>query len=158
MNSVGNRPPIWESGLQTNPCTDSYRPCAKHSTNILTENCCSSVATGNCLCDTSKKSIQAKTSLKPVVLLIRPKIRSGGVEVRKPWQRGEETKVERQKRQRKKRNRKKTKEERQRQKKKLKKALVFSPETPPTQLKKTKFQDDTETPKEHQSNCEKGEG
>ena len=117
MNSVGNRPPIWESGLQTNPCTDSYRPCAKHSTNILTENCCSSVATGNCLCDTSKKSIQAKTSLKPVVLLIRPKIRSGGVEVRKPWQRGEETKVERQKRQRKKRNRKKTKEERQRQKK-----------------------------------------
>ena len=52
----------------------------------------------------------------------------------------------------------KTKEERQRQKKKLKKALAFSPETPPTQLKKTKFQDDTETPKEHQSSCEKGEG
>ena len=52
----------------------------------------------------------------------------------------------------------KTKEERQRQKKKLKKALAFSPETPRTQLKKTKFQDDTETPKEHQSSCEKGEG
>ena len=43
-------------------------------------------------------------------------------------------------------------------KNKLKKALAFSPETPPTQLKKTKFQDDTETPKEHQSSCEKGEG
>ena len=32
----------------------------------------------------------------------------------------------------------------------MKKALVFSPETPQTQLKKTRFQDDTEAPKEHQ--------
>ena len=73
----------------------------------------------------------------PPISIHRLKIRSGGAKVRKPWQRGEETKVERQKRQRK-RRRKKTK------------ALVFSPETPQTQLKKTRFQDDTEAPKEHQ--------
>jgi predicted secreted protein len=44
----------------------------------------------------------------------------------------------------------KDKEKRKEEDEALKKALVFSPETPQTQFKKTRFQDDTEAPKEHQ--------
>ena len=95
-----------------------------------------------------------------MLFFIRPKTRAGGVEVRKPWAGGRQksnAKRDKKKREEGKKQRKRGKGNRKKNET-FKKVLVSSPETPPTQLKKARFQDDTKVPKEHQSNCEKGEG